>query len=202
MRRASLLLGGAACAAAFAAHVAPSEASCIATLNWRTYTYTGTQNNVPGVKIGAELPERAKQPSCNDVIVNGYVPPVTYSDAPVAQIEGVPPSIAVAGGPSVIYVNQGTFPILKSHPLHGRIAAIAWPDITGPSCQIKGPAEINATGLYVNGFKVVVNARTKVELQRHGTAFIPPGTMLRVGGSECGTRFDQKVIEARRIARA
>ena len=196
-----MLLGGLACAAAFAAHAAPSQAACVATFNWRTYAYTGMANNVPGVKIGAELPERARQPSCNDMIVNGYVPPVTYSDLPVAEIQGIPASIALAAGPSLVYVNMSTFPQLPSHPLHKRLG-YGERTVTGPPCQVKGVAKTDAAGLSVNGARIWVGRDTKVELQRHGTGFVPPGTMIRVGGSACQKFAGETWIKARRIARA
>lgn len=202
-----MLLGGAACAVAFAAHAAPSEASCIAQLSWRTYSYMGVASNPPGVKIGAEVPGMAKVPSCNDVIVNGYVPPVTYSDVPVAALQGIPPSIALAAGASSIYVNTATFPQLPSHPLHWTLRYNTAPEreVTGPPCQIKGVAKTDSLGLTVNGARILVGKTTKVELQRHGTGFVPPGTTIRVGGSACARQgiepFTQVVIKARRIAR-
>ncbi len=195
-----MLLGGLAGAAAFAAHAAPSEAGCIATFNWRTYTYTGMSSNVPGVKIGAELTERAKQPSCNDMIINGYVPPVTYSDLPVAEIEGVPASIALAAGPSLVYVSASTFPQLPSHPLHKQLG---YPErsVTGAPCQVKGVAKTDSAGLSVNGARIWVGRDTKVELQRHGTGFVPPGTTIRVGGSACRSSAARRGSRPRRIAR-
>lgn len=199
-----MLLGGAVCAAAFAAHAVPSEAACVAAMNWRNYTYIGVANNPPGVKIGAEVPDRAKVPSCNDVIVNGYVPPVTYSDMPVAQLDGVAPSIALAGGASTIYVNTSTFPQLPSHPLHKilRYDTVPEREVTGAPCQVKGVAKTDAAGLSVNGARIWVGKSTKVELQRHGTGFVAPGTVVRVGGSACEKRYGEIIIKARRIARA
>lgn len=205
MRSRSLVIG-AACAAVLAIHAAPSEAACVASLNWRNYTYAGVASNPPGVKIGAEVPDRAKVPSCNDLIVNGSVPPVTYTSVPVAQLEGVAPSIALAAGASAIYVNASTFPALPSHPLHKVLNLGRGVPVTGAPCQVKGPATFDAGGMHVNGARIVVEPDTKVELQRHGTGFVPPGTVVRVGGSACerkGTHpHFETWIKARRIARA
>ncbi|MBE2320176.1 hypothetical protein DVA67_029690 [Solirubrobacter sp. CPCC 204708] len=197
------LLLAAVAVAAFAVHAAPSEAACIATLNWRTYTYTGAASNPAGVKIGAELPERAKVPSCNDMVVNGQVPPLTYSDMPVAQLDGVPPSVALAGGASVVYVNASTFPQLPSHPLHRTLGYDRAPErpVSGAPCQVKGVARTDTAGLTVNGARVIVTRDTKVELQRHGTGFIAPGTTVRVGGSACEKKYGAIWVKARRIAR-
>ncbi|MDA0180247.1 hypothetical protein OJ997_08070 [Solirubrobacter phytolaccae] len=201
MRRASLLAGAAVCAG-FAMHAAPSEASCIATLKWRTYSYIGVGNNLPGVKIGAAMPEVAKQPACNDAIVNGYVPPPSFHDVPVAQLEGVSPAIAIAAGASMIYVSQSAFPALPSHPLHKVLNLGRGPEVTGAPCQVKGVATTDAIGLYVNGARIIVDPDTKVELQRHGTGFVAPGTTIRVGGRACERKpYGQIWIKARRIAR-
>ena len=202
------MLAGAVCAAAFAIHAAPSEAACLATLNWRTYSYMSVASNPAGVKIGAEIPDRAKVPNCNDTIVNGSVPPVTYRDVPVAQLEGIAPSIALSAGASAIYVNASTFPYLPSHPLHKVLGYDRAPEIAvaGAPCQIKGVAKTDSAGLTVNGARIVVGRTTKVELQRHGTGFIPPGTTIRVGGSACERKglepYTQIFVKARRIARA
>lgn len=195
------MLVGALVGAAFAVHAAPSEAACVATLNWHGYAYMG-HGNVPGAHTGDPIPLPAKAPSCNDTSVNGAPPPATtWSDLSVTRIKGIEPSIAVASS-NVVYINQSTFPALPSHPFHKALGQVTWPTIVGQSCQVRGVAKTDASGLYVNGARIFVEKDTKVELQRHGTGFVPPGTEIRVGGKACERKYGELWIKARRIAHA
>lgn len=198
MRRSPII--GAACAAAFAVHAAPSQAACaIPPVKWRSYSYTPyTQASV---QAGAALPEPGTVPTCNDLIIDGHVPPPSVQNVTVAQVQGVSPSIAITYG-SYVYVSASSFPALASHPLHAVLNVGRGPALTGPSCQIKGPAVFKDGAMYVNGARIFVEPDTKVEPQRHGTGFVPPGMTVRVGGRACEKRDGVVLITARRIARA
>jgi hypothetical protein len=194
------LLFGAVCAAAFAIHAAPGQAACLSTLNWHGYTYLGYGST--GLKAGEALALPARVPSCDDTVGPEGPKPVTYRDKSVNRVRGVEPSIAVRGGTSV-YVNQSTFPALRSHPLHERLkGGWKWNRGRGERCRVEGPAVVDPTGLSVDGAKVVVQRDTNVELQRHGTGFVPPGTVVRVYG-RCVTPNggDLVWLRATRIAR-
>jgi hypothetical protein len=87
-------------AAAFALSAAPSEASCIAALEWQDQVYNQDSRDV--ARPAVILTEPATIPQCNDTVTI-YVGETTPRPKPyrpprretVSSIVGVPPTIAV-----------------------------------------------------------------------------------------------------------
>lgn len=203
MRTVLVVAALAAACSIFGAAVAPrAAAACAAMVTWHDRTYMGYGAADPP-KAGRALADRATAPGCNDVVGDGAVPQAPDTKVVVRAIDGVSPTIAIAGEHS-IYVNASTFVQLPSHPLHKLYGTGKSPIRTGPTCRVKGRAVVGEGNFGVKRGKEIVRVRvvpkTDVELQRHGTGYVPDNARIAVVGHSCKRNGGVLWVTAQRIS--
>lgn len=177
---------------------ARADASCIAAIKWKGAWYQGF--SAPQ-KPGERLSPQAIVPACNDA---GQNDPDTKTT--VRRVPGINPAVAVASG-QFVWVSASTFTEQEDHPLYGKLGYRHGQPAprTGKRCTVTGSATPGLGGVF--GLRehknrpIDVDVRTKISLRRHGTAFIPHGTKVRVKGRCHTDRLLADRIDAARRSR-
>ena len=178
-----------------------SEAGCVAMVTYHGRAYLGYQS---GPALGGALSDTATRPGCNDVVTNPPLPREPDTQVTMHALRDVDPIIAIADE-NIVYVNASTFVALRSHPLHKFYGTGKTPRPTGPSCRVHGRAVVGEGAFGVRTGKQIVRVRvtanTRVELQRHGTGYVPDRARITVTAKSCTRVGGVRWITATRISR-
>jgi hypothetical protein len=145
-------------------------------LRWHGDWYTG-QGDDYGLRPGGALADKALSPACNDTDASHD----EDQTVTVERVRGVDPLFAVTIGGDV-YVNDATFPELRSHPLHRYYGRERLRKLKGPRCRVRGRFDHRRR---VGTVYIRVTSRTKVRPVRHGSGYIRDGTPVVVTGRSC-----------------
>lgn len=176
-----------------------ASASCVDSLSWRGTGYGGAAPKQPKVlKIGARLETKALIPPCIDT-VPAPDPLPKAAKVVVRRYVGVPPQLALSTRDGGVWVAEGYFPAMPSHPLHrafyGRRPGV--PDATrGIRCSrsrtVRAVVGNAFFGLEVDPrgerrrLDVAVDALTSiVGFDRFGTPHLKRGDRIAVSGVSC-----------------
>ncbi len=177
------------------------EASCVAMVTYHGRTYVGYQ---PGPALGGALSDTATRPGCNDVATDPPLPREPDVQVKMHALRDVDPIIAIADE-NIVYVNASTFVALRSHPLHRFYGTGKPPRPAGPPCRVHGRAVVGEGAFGVRTGKRIVRVRvtadTRVELQRHGTGYVPDRARITVTATSCTRLGGVRWITATRISR-
>ena len=144
-------------------------------VRWHGDRYMG-QGDAHGLRSAGALADKAISPACNDTNGSHDQDRMTTAE----RVRGVDPLFALMVGGDV-YVNDATFPVLKSHPLHRYYGQERPRKLTGPRCRVRGRFDRGRVGtVYIR-----VTSHTNVRLVRHGSGYIRDGTPVLVTGRSC-----------------
>jgi Family of unknown function (DUF6281) len=163
-----------------------AQSDCASVVQWNGTTYLGNALHMPhGRRLGT-----------------GTVPPCEGEDTPervpLSRLWGVNPSVAlaVAGDGDSVFLAEGFFPELASHPVHAAIERARGPLPRPRRCRDRFRRTGTVTAVRPvqlqsgdDEVAISLHLRTRVAgFQRAGEAYLRAGDRLIVRGRVCGDR--------------